>query len=370
MAIPSAPVQALQPVEGTASAPEQRYQALDSMRGFVMLVLVSGGFGLGSLIRNPKYQSLATQFVHRPWEGLVLWELIMPAFMFMVGASLPFALARRLARGATFRQNLRHIAGRALRLILLGQFLTTLHAGHYWYEPYETLTQLGVSYFCAFLILQLPFRWQIVVAGLSLFVNWGLYVLFPGSTGPFSPNDNIGVVIDKAVFGLNHAGSWATINFLGSAITVLFGSWTGMLLMSQRSHIEKVRVLGGVIVACFVLTFAFRPFVPIIHKAWTITFTFVHTGCVLLAVLIFFWLVDMKGYRWLAFPLVVVGLNSIFIYMLRETMNHWLDESVGAFTYRFQFLGDIGPAVQTCAIMLVLWYACYWLYKRKIFFKI
>lgn len=78
-----------------AQAVRQRYVALDGMRGFVMLVLVSGGFGLGALLNNPKYHAVASQFEHLPWDGFVFWELIMPSFMFMVGASLPFALASR-----------------------------------------------------------------------------------------------------------------------------------------------------------------------------------------------------------------------------------------------------------------------------------
>ncbi len=203
-----------------------------------------------------------------------------------------------------------------------------------------------------------------------LCLNWGLYVLFPGSAGPFSPSDNIGVVIDKAVFGLDHAGSWATINFLGSSITVLFGSWTAILLMSQRTQREKFRILAAAAAACFSLTLAFRPLVPIIHKAWSLTFTWAHTGCVLSGVLIFFWLFDMKGYRKPALPLVVVGMNSIFMYMLWQMLRGWIDHSLAAFTYGFRFLGDISPAVQACAVTLIMWYVCYWLYQRKIFFKV
>jgi predicted acyltransferase len=340
------------------------------MRGFVMLVLCSNGFGLGSLIKDPAYRPIASQFQHLPWDGLIFWELIMPAFMFMVGASLPFALARRREQGATFRQNLRHVSARALRLILLGQFLTTLHAGRYRYEPYETLTQLGLSYFCCFLILQLPFLRQIAAAAALMLVNWGLYRLFPGSAGSFSPNDNIGVVIDKAVFGLNHAGSWATINFLGSSVTVLFGAWTGALLMSRRSPREKLASLLAAATASFALAVALTPINPIIHKAWTAAFTFYHTGFVLLGVLVFFWLFDLRQYRRLALPLVVVGMNSIFIYMLSQMLRGWIDRSLGAFTGRFQFVGPLGPAIQACAVALVMWYACCWLYQRKFFFKV
>ena len=350
--------------------PATRYVALDAMRGFVMLALVSKGFGLGALKGDSAMDAITRQFKHLPWEGLVAYELIMPAFMFMVGAALPFALARRAKLGATFGQNLGHIAFRVFKLILLGQILTTLHKGRYAYEPYETLTQLGISCFFAFPILQLRSRWQPVAAAGFLLLNWALYQLFPGSAGPFSPSDNVGVVVDQAVFSLNHAGSWATINFLGSSITVLFGAWTAMLLLSSRTHVEKARILIAAILGSFALTGVLMPFVPLIHKAWTLTFTFCHTGFVLLAVLAFFWLFDWKGYRKLAFPLVVVGMNSIFIYLLMSTLHGWFDKSLAAFTGRFQFAGSFGPMFQVWAVTLAMWYVCFCLYKRRIFFKV
>ncbi len=347
----------------------QRYVALDSMRGLVMLLLVSHFLGLGEL-KDPSLKWLADQFEHLHWDGFVPWEMIMPSFMFMIGVSMPLALARRQAAGATFSQNLRHVLGRTFRLVLLGQFLTCVHANRYWYEPYETLTQLGLSYLLAFLILQLPRRWQYAAAAASLIVNLSLYLAFPGAAGPFSPNDNIGVVIDQAVFRLNHAGSWATINFLGSGITVLFGAWTGMLVTGKRPAAAKLKIMAGGATACFVLCAALTPFIPIIHKAWTLTFTFVHTGILLVAVMLFYSLLDLKGYKRLAFPLVVVGVNSIFIYMLSQLLRGWLNRTVAVFTRGFAFIGPFAPAVQACAVALVMWCACYWLYRRKIFFKV
>ena len=348
----------------------QRYLALDAMRGFLMLVLVSGGLGMGALIKTPKYHWIAAQFHHLDWEGLIVWELIMPSFMFMVGTSLPFALSRRTGKGATFPDNFRHVAYRTLRLILLGQFLTTYRAGHYQHEPYETLTQLGASYFCCFLVLSLRPRWQVVAASVLMAINWGLYVLFPGSAGPFSPQDNIGAVIDRAVWGLNPGGDWASMNFLGSSVTVLFGAWAGQLFLSKKTHALKQKILLTAAAGCFAAGTILLPVNPIIHKAWTASFTLLHTGCVLLAVTVFYLMFDVKGYRKPAFPLVVVGMNSIFIYMLSQLLRGWFDKVVASLTYRFQFLGEAGPAVQACAVTLAMWYVCYWLYKRGIFFKV
>lgn len=363
--IPESPQSGVTPTPGA----KPRYLALDCMRGVVMLLLVSHFLGLGEL-KDPSLKWLSGQFEHLSWDGFVPWEMIMPSFAFMVGVSMPFAFARRSEAGAGFSQNLRRVLTRTLKLILLGQLLTCAHANRYSYEPYETLTQLGLSYLLAFFILQLPWRWQPVAAAGSLLLNLGLYVAFPGPDGAFSPNDNIGVVIDKAVFHLNHEGSWATINFLGSGITVLFGAWTGALVAGKRTHAAKLKILAAASAVSFVLCAVLAPYIPIIHKAWSLTFTFIHTGILLATVMIFYWLFDIRRYSRAGFPLMVVGVNSIFIYMLSQLLGGWLDRTVAVFTLRFIALGRFAPAVQACAVALVMWYACYWLYQRKVFFKV
>ena len=86
--------------------------------------------------------------------------------------------------------------------------------------------------------------------------------------------------------------------------------------------------------------------------------------------LAFFWIVEVKGYTRWTFPLIVVGANSIFIYSLEEVLRSWLNRAVGVFTFRYSFLGDFAPVAQACAVLLAMWYMCYWLYRRKIFFKL
>src|SRR4051812_31110586 len=111
----------------------QRYEALDAYRGFIMLVLCSGGFGLKA-VSAPAAQTLASWFDHAAWEGCVFWDLIQPAFMFMVGMALPFALAIRTARGATASQNFRHVAVRAIKLLLLSQILMCIGSGKLYFQ--------------------------------------------------------------------------------------------------------------------------------------------------------------------------------------------------------------------------------------------
>src|SRR5437868_3471680 len=80
---------------------DARLISLDAYRGFIMLLLASSGFGLAVLEHYPGWAWLARQVDHAAWEGCTFWDLIQPAFTFMVGVAMPFAFARRISQGAT-----------------------------------------------------------------------------------------------------------------------------------------------------------------------------------------------------------------------------------------------------------------------------
>ena len=354
-----------------ASVPE-RYLALDAYRGFIMVILVSGGFGLYELgQRRPEFAWIGNQFEHKPWEWIAFWDLIQPAFMFMVGVAMPFAFAQRMAKGATSRDLFWHVVARSFRLILVSNILISIGEGHMVFQLINVLAQVGITYFLAYLIMQLKFRWQAVIVGLILIGHWALFVAFPGTEGPFLSKDtNIGQLLDIRVFGHPNSDHWATINFITSTATTLFGIWTGQLLQSKRSHGQKMRSLAIWAVVCLAAGLIIHPWNPIIKRICTTSFTLYSTGWILLMLLAFYWLIEVKGYRKWTFPLVVVGANSIFIYSLGQVLRGWLDRAIGVFTLNFEWLGDFASVAQSCAVLLVMWYLCYWLYQRKIFLKL
>src|SRR5215472_9929096 len=195
------------PAPDKAPAP-QRYLALDAYRGFIMLILVSGGFGLAALAKlNPAFTGIANQFDHHAWEWIAFWDLIQPACMFMVGVAMPFALAARIAQGATERQLFWHVAARSFRLILMSQILMSISRGRLHFQLINVLAQIGITYFLCFLIMKLRFRWQAAIAAVLLIGHWALFVAFPGTEGPFmSKTTNIGAVIDIYFFGRINPG--------------------------------------------------------------------------------------------------------------------------------------------------------------------
>ena len=335
-----------------------------------MILLVSVGFGFGQLNNHPLFAPLAAQVEHVAWEGTVFWDLIQPAFMFMVGVAMPFALARRVENGATFANNLRHVTIRSLKLIALSHLFTIVHESQFRLGFINVLSQIAFTYFFCFLLMQLAFRWQTVAAALILGGHWAMFVLFAGPDGPFSPTQNVGTTIDMAVLGRTYPGNYVTINFISSTVTTLFGVWTGYLMASSRNLNEKLKILAGAAAACFAVGLALSPVIPIVKRIWTASFTIYSTGWVLLMLIGFVWLVEKKGYRKFTFPMVVVGANSIFAYVCFMLFRGSITNAIGVVTGRFEWLGTMAPVALATSTVLVIWYFCYWLYKRNIFIKV
>jgi len=129
---------------------------------------------------DPRWGGIARWFDHVPWEGGVFWDMIQPAFMFMVGLAMPFALARRKELGATERDNFRHVLTRSLRLIILSQIIIWVGAGTIKPQLINVLSQIAFTYPITYLLQKLSGKYQ-VVAGAVLLAGWTtLFFAFPG----------------------------------------------------------------------------------------------------------------------------------------------------------------------------------------------
>jgi predicted acyltransferase len=349
----------------------QRYLALDAYRGFIMLMLVSHGFGFGELRGDPTFGTIASWFEHKPWEGITFWDLVQPGFMYIVGVAMPFALAIRTQQGATFSDNARHVAIRSLKLIFLSQLLTMGGSAPYRFQMINVLCQIALTYFLVFWIMRLRFRWQAVIAVALLVFHTALFHLFPGPDGPYSQEGNIGQVIDKAVMGYNYSGLWVGINFITSTVTTLLGAWTGMLLMQGRDHRYVIKMLLAGVAGGWVLGLAISPWNPIVKRICTASFTLSSAGWVLLGMLVFYVVIEVKGYRKWTHPLVVIGANSIFIYAGSGwILRGWLERVVGVLTGECQFMGTLAPVGMSLAVLAVMYWMNDWLYRRRVFIKV
>ncbi len=359
------PVESASPEKDTASG---RLVSLDAFRGFIMTMLAAHAFGLATLADDPNWAWLGRQFEHVRWEGMMFWDLIQPSFMFMVGVAMPFALAARARRGTG--SVWRHVTNRSLALIVLSNVLMSISAGRLHFQLINVLAQIGFTYFICYWLIKLSFKGQATAAALILTGYTVLFIAFPGSQGPYAIGDNIGERIDQFIFGSANPGHWANINFIPSVFVTLLGVWCGYLMIKKSTHARRLKILAGAAVALLAAGYGLSPFIPIIKRIHTTSFTFASLGWVLLMLLGFYWLVEIKGYRKAALPLVVVGMNSIFIYSLDILLWRWTRDAVTVFTGGYAFLGILGPIALATSTFLVMWYLCYWLYQRRIFVKI
>jgi predicted acyltransferase len=287
-----------------------------------------------------------------------------------VGVAMPFSLGRRMEKGDDFRQLLKHVVWRCLKLLVISQILLSIALNHAHLQFHNVLTQVAFTYFICFFLMRLKFPFQALAAFLLLAAHSALYLLLPGVDGPFQPITNIGAVIDRFLMGQNYPWPCVNINFIPETASVLFGVWSGTLLRNGRPLAVQLRTLSLGMILAFASGLLLFPLVPINKWLWTASYTLYTTGWSLLGLLAFYLVIEVLGIRRPMFPLMVVGMNSLFVYCVNEVFRRWIDQTLAIFTRGFQFLGTWAPVIQSCAVLSVIWYLAYWLYKRRIFLKV
>jgi len=351
----------------------KRLLSLDAYRGFTMLLMVSAGLGLSVLADNPGWEWLARQVDHVAWEGCVLWDLIQPSFIFIVGVAMPFAFAIRQQRGETRPQMFKHVWRRSLVLLLLGVGRVCIHSNELLFDMTTVLQQIAVAYFFAFFVLGRGIKVQFLVAILILLVDWALFQFWPGvgPLGPWAKNANFHSAVELWVFGRLSPGGYTGMNAFGSIATVIFGIIAGELLRKQIAETAKVKYLVLAGVAGIAIGMLLSPVIPIVKRIWTPSWTIYSAGWGSLLLAIFYWIVEIREKRKWCFAFMVVGMNSISIYMivsfLRGSVNSWIRVFTG---WMLTPLGDLGVIIQSILVLAAFWYMTYWMYKREIFLKV
>jgi predicted acyltransferase len=361
----------------------QRLISLDVMRGLIMILLAGESARIYESIAHLHPTgiagSLITQFFHHPWNGLRAWDLVQPAFMTMAGAAMFISYYYKTQKGITWSQNFRHIALRCLKLFIFGTALHCVYAGRLVWELWNVLTQLSVTTLIAYLIIRRSFGFQLGVSLLLLLATDLLYrfVLLPGFEEPFTQGHNFGAFMDTVLMGKINPDGWVTINFIPTAAHTIWGALAGKLLISDRPRPQKIKILvtAGLIGLITGFGLDLAGITPIIKRIATTSFTLASGGWVMLVMALLYWLIDVKQnvrYAWIA---TVVGMNAIFIYLFFETVGgQWVNPTTGIFVKGFTALAGIPESIQEIlsafAVLALEWGLCYWLFKKKIFFKL
>lgn len=342
---------------------------------------------------------------HVEWIGCSLHDLIQPSFSFLVGMTLPFSRARRVAEGQPQWQRTLHAFWRALVLALLGIFLRSIGQPQTYWTFEDTLAQIGLGYGFLYLLAVRSVRVQWIALVLILAGYWLAFAMYPlpaanfdvskvgvspdwphqmsGFAAHWNKNTNLAWAFDTWFLNLfprehpftHNEGGYATLNFIPTLGTMILGLIAGGLIHSQRAPWAKVKWLltaGGVGLGAGVLL-NWLGVCPLVKRIWTPSWTLFSGGCCLILMAGFYLLIDLKGYKRWALPLVVIGMNSIAAYCMAHLFVGFISQSLithlGPNT--FKSFGDAyEPIIKGAFVLVIMWGLLYWMYRRKLFLRV
>jgi heparan-alpha-glucosaminide N-acetyltransferase len=424
----------------------QRLASLDAYRGFVMLAMASSGLSLAKVSQSSAvldqyngtsfesawhglWSLLGYHTEHVAWTGCSFWDLIQPSFMFMVGVAMPFSYSRRREQGQSGGRLFGHVLWRSFVLVLLGIFLSSNWNKETNFTFTNVLAQIGLGYWFVYLLLGRSFLVQSAAIAAILGGYWYLFYqhplpsegfdyasvglpadwpLFSGLAAHWNKNVNFAAWFDAHWLGVGfmnlfprpapfvfNDGGYQTLNFVPSMATMIFGLMTGEFLRrsgepgwkAMRMFVAGLCMLAAGMAVDGTIWPHFHfdwTLCPIVKRIWTPSWAVFSTGWALVMLSAFYWLIDAHYYRRWAFPFVVVGMNSIAMYVMAQLLKPWVAGTLKIHIARDLFDGAAslgngtkplylpayGPMVQSAAVLFVLWLVCLWMYRRKIFVKI
>lgn len=386
-----------------------RLESIDTYRGFVMFLMMAEVLHFAGLAlafpENVIWRFLALHQSHLPWSGATLHDLIQPSFSMLVGVALPFSLGNRLSQGQSKRQRLLHAASRALILILLGIFLRSMGKPQTYFTFEDTLTQIGLGYFFLYLLGERSNRTQWLALGGILLGYWLLFVFYPIPTHLISP-DETGVPVDwphnfqgfashwnknanpawlfdrwflnifpREKYFVYNDGGYATLSFIPTLGTMILGLIAGNWIKhtGDFKELNKKFIIGAAALLFVGYVLDLTGICPSVKRIWTPAWVLVSGGWCFLILLGLHWVIDQKKWKTWAWPLIVIGTNSIAAYCISWTLHEWVDKNLrthlGQDTFKLWGI-QYESILSGAAVLLVFWLILRWMYKKRIFIKI
>jgi len=354
---------------------QDRILSIDFFRGFTMFLLVGGLEGLFRKLdpsnTGPIVSFFQQQLTHVPWEGLHFWDLIQPFFMFIVGVAMPFSLSRRWAKRDSWKKTFYHVLTRCFFLLTIGWAISSSPTNS---NFNNVMAQLSVTYLIAFLVMRKDIKWQLVISFALILVSDLLYRFWPveGFNQPFVAGQNFGSWTDMMLTGSLEHGNWVPFNAIPTSAHTIWGVITGMILMKEWTPRKKIVILLIVGTAGVIIGYAMNPFIPIIKHICTSSFIIVSGGWCLIGMALSYWLIDVLNFRKVPMFFAVFGMNPLFIYLIGSHLRNFFGSLINPFIYRiFGWTNEVTLIIiSTTIIAAMLWYVCYFLYKRKIFIRL
>lgn len=387
----------------TPASPAGRIASIDVLRGFDMFWIIGGGkvftaavallvFPLPQSARENISNLLKTQMSHAAWEGFTVWDLIMPLFLFIVGAAMPFSFSRRIVAGQVTAAIYRKIAARCLILFVLGM---AAQGNLLQFKLSELRLYINVlqTIACGYLIaamamLHLRVVGQVLLTAGLLLGYWLVLILVPvpgHAAGLLEPDLNLARWVDEQLLGqFRYPGTYTVILNSGNyGANVLLGVFAGYLLRSRLCAAIKIRWLLVIAGACLGLGWvwslgslgAWR--FPIIKHMYSSSMVLWAGGWCYVLLVAFYWVIDVRGLQRWAFPFRIIGANAIFAYLAVMLVGFRPigDRFVGGAARNLmatdipplRLVGELlGPLTGFGILWLILWY----LHRNKTFIRV
>ena len=363
----------------------KRLLSLDALRGFDMFFISGGAAFIFLLPKGTNWawaEIVKAQLTHPAWDGFTFYDLIMPLFLFISGVSLSFSLSSHLKKKTSKSNLYKKAFKRMIILIILG--IIYKNAPIPLFDPSEirfgsVLGRIGIATFIT-AILYLNYNktqrlyW---VIGILIFYYGALFLIpVPGyGAGDLSFEGNLVGWIDRSVMpGILRQGTYdelALLTQLPALCLTVLGAWAGDILR-ERTYDDNKKLLNLFIIgiSIIVIGLIWSLHFPINKHLWTSSFILLTGGMSFLILAVFYWLIDIRGYRKWAFFFKVIGMNSLTIYFAYS----FIDFSYTSNRIFGGLLSPIDekwhPALISIGALGLVWIFLYLLYRNKLFIKI
>ena len=362
----------------------ERLYSLDALRGFDMFWIMGAEEIFHLLYKatgSPFWGTIATELSHPEWNGFHLYDLIFPLFLFMAGVATPFSVGRDLENGASRKSLLLKVIRRGLMLVLIGivynngleiRPLSEIRFG-------SVLGRIGLAYMFANIIYLYSKEKTQMIWFVALLLGYWLLLKFnaaPGfPAGDLSMEGNFASYLDRLIMPgklykeiHDPEGLTSTIPAIS---TGLLGILTGNFLKNGSMTPTKKSLAMGILGIVFILiAHLWNLDFPINKNLWSSSFTMNVGGYSLILLAIFYYIIDVLGYKKWAFFFRVIGMNSILIYV-SGIIIEWEHATNGLFKWVGQLIGDPFNAVALAICYVFLkWVFLYIMYQKKIFLRV
>lgn len=351
-----------------------RVISLDALRGLDMLMIIGMSETLRALAEYlPEEWGtwLAGQMGHVEWQGLAVYDLIFPLFVFISGAAMHLSLTRGEERGLSKLKLGAKLWQRAAQLIMLGWLVN----GSLTWELHSmriasVLGLIGIS--CAVagcLALALRRWWKLAMAAWLILLAVGLLQYYGGD---MTPEGCVNARVDALLCpGRLHDGCLDPEGPLciASAVALcLCGMLAGRVLCagSRRWAAERWRTaLALEALGSFLLVVSLCSGV-VIKKIWTPAFVLSAAGVGYLLLALFHSIFDSeRGAAW-STPLRVVGTNALFIYLFTSVLpfGELSQRIFCGLQHKLLPAACLSVAPPLCSLLLA-WLLCYYLWRKN-----